>query len=66
MTSLSIRNAATGHCLFASEGINDSASWYRWVCNVPFGAISTRPDPIARAWAAVEAKRGMRGNSHGA
>lgn len=27
---------------------------------VPFGSFSTRPDPIRRAWAAVEAKRGMR------
>lgn len=32
-----------------------------WTCNMPFGDFSTRPDPIQRAWAAVEAKRAMRG-----
>ena len=26
---------------------------------VPYGEVSGRPDPIRRAWAAVEAKRGM-------
>lgn len=65
MITLTIRTAASGHCLFASEGINDSASWHRWVCNVEFGAVSTRPDPVTRAWDHLEAKWGMASTPNG-
>ena len=30
------------------------------ILQLPFEAFSSRPDPIQRAWDAVEAKRGMR------
>jgi hypothetical protein len=32
----------------------------RLVVKVPLEDVSSRPDPIRRAWAALEARRGMR------
>ena len=58
MTNLSILRGVGGWLLAYRDDFSQRLS----AVDVPFEDLSTRPDPIRRAWAAIEAKRAMNGS----
>ena len=60
-TILAIRRDIDAYVLVAGEMITETCSWHRTECRVLFGTMSTRPDPVQRAWGRLEAKWGMHG-----
>lgn len=62
MTTLAIRtHRCIGyHLLVEGTPMDDGGSWYRDICRLPFRDVSSRVDPITRAWERIEAKWGMR------
>jgi hypothetical protein len=59
MTTLRITTGPQGFSLASCEPLNGYMGWIHHETYVPFGSFSTRPDPIQRSWARLEAKRGM-------
>ena len=57
-TILAIRRDIDAYVLVAGEMITETCSWHRTECRVLFGTMSTRPDPVQRAWGRLEAKWG--------
>ena len=62
MTSLRIQPDTRGvHRLISSQPVGYGTTRLMLLeAFIPFGSFTTRPDPIRRAWIAVEAKRGFR------
>lgn len=58
-TTLAITKSLGEFRLYATEAHDLHAPW-RLVAQIPFGTVSSRPDPIHRAWDAVQAKQGLR------
>lgn len=62
MTGLAIYRGCGMFTLVSSESVGyGSGAISLAEAHIPFRAFSTRPDPIQRAWWAVQAKRAMRG-----